>query len=498
MKLRERQAVLPASPIPQDFSDTDSTCSSDSELTTMQKTEEQFKTKVWKPQENKNLQKGVEKYGPRSWDRIAEEFVPGHTGEQCRLRWTRTLNPKIKLGKWNEDEDEALQEGVMQYGEKAWALIAEECVKTRTGDQCRQRWGKTLKPSIKKGTWSEDEDEALREGVMQYGKSWTRIVKKFVHEHTAKQCKTRWEKTLSKSRIKVGPWDEEEDEDLRNGVKKLGNEWTRIAKEFVKTRNATQCQQRWEKTLKTSIKLGPWDEKEDDALRQGVEKHGEKAWALIAKEFVKTRSDKQSRQRWKMLNSKHQQGQWSSKEDEALMEGVELYGLRAWTRIAKECVKTRSGDQCLHHWKTLNSSNKKKSGSVGQKRPRNSYTDTAYESEYQTDNEAKESTSSEPIQEVLPPETECLEKLPTHTRSAAVDTLWGSTFPNIEVYEDDDSPFPKRARVEHSPTMPLPLWDTGIPSASETMQSAYNEDMGAFPGIVLEETVTNVNYMLKV
>ena len=392
MRLRRIQEAIQTNQITtEDFSDSEATCSSDSEITTMQKTEEQFKTKVWTPQENKNLQIGVKKYGEKAWNRIAKEFVPERSGKQCRQRWERTLNPKIKLGKWSEKEDDALREGVMQFGTQ-WVIIAKECVKTRNCTQCRQRWEIALDTNIKHGEWHKEEDDALREGVMQFG-----------------------------------------------------NKWAIIAKECVPKRTGHQCQQRWEITLNTSVSKGSWSKEEDDALREGVMQFGTQ-----------------------------------------------------WVLIAKECVKTRSGNQCLHHWKTLNSSNKKKSGSVGQKRPRNSYTDTAYESEYQTDNEAKESTSSEPIQEVLPPETECLEKLPTHTRSAAVDTLWGSTFPNIEVYEDDDSPFPKRARVEHSPTMPLPLWDPGLPSASETMQSAYNEDGEEFSGILLEESVTNVNYMLKV
>lgn len=43
----------------------------------------------------------------------------------------------------------------------------------RNNKDCRKRWVYSLSPSIRKGTWTKQEDSLLREGVHRYG---TRLV----------------------------------------------------------------------------------------------------------------------------------------------------------------------------------------------------------------------------------------------------------------------------------------------------------------------------------
>jgi len=47
----------------------------------------------------------------------------------------------------------------------------------RSGQQCLHRWEKTLKPSIRRGRWSKEEDQALREAVKVHGVgAWVKIM----------------------------------------------------------------------------------------------------------------------------------------------------------------------------------------------------------------------------------------------------------------------------------------------------------------------------------
>jgi hypothetical protein len=44
------------------------------------------------------------------WSEIAEA-IPGRIGKQCRERWFNHLDPSIKKGGWSDAEDNALIEG---------------------------------------------------------------------------------------------------------------------------------------------------------------------------------------------------------------------------------------------------------------------------------------------------------------------------------------------------------------------------------------------------
>lgn len=72
-----------------------------------------------------------------SWSSIADS-VPGRTAVQCIARYQEALDPSIKKGKWSQDEDVVLKEGMMKYG-KCWVKIA-AMVRGRTQRQCRTRW----------------------------------------------------------------------------------------------------------------------------------------------------------------------------------------------------------------------------------------------------------------------------------------------------------------------------------------------------------------------
>lgn len=47
----------------------------------------------------------------------------------------------------------------------------------RTGKQCRERYHNHLRPNIRKGDWTHDEDKTLVQLKMKYGNQWAKIAK---------------------------------------------------------------------------------------------------------------------------------------------------------------------------------------------------------------------------------------------------------------------------------------------------------------------------------
>jgi len=78
---------------------------------------------------------------------------------------------------WTEAEDKQLIETVNKFGAQRWSLIASHMT-GRVGKQCRERWFNHLCPAVKKGEWTEEEDQLIAEGVAELGTRWSEIVKR--------------------------------------------------------------------------------------------------------------------------------------------------------------------------------------------------------------------------------------------------------------------------------------------------------------------------------
>ena len=77
---------------------------------------------------------------------------------------------------------------------------------TRSPAACANRYAQTLRPDIKRGAWSVDEDDKLREAVAVHGQKWSRV-RDLVPGRTAAQCRERSVRALSlTSNAKVGAW----------------------------------------------------------------------------------------------------------------------------------------------------------------------------------------------------------------------------------------------------------------------------------------------------
>ncbi|KAL0431284.1 UNVERIFIED_CONTAM: Transcription factor AS1 [Sesamum radiatum] len=96
--------------------------------------------------------------------------------------------------RWQPEEDALLRAYVKQYGPKEWNLISQRMGKPLDRDpkSCLERWKNYLKPGIKKGSLTPEEQNLVISLQAKYGNKWKKIAAE-VPGRTAKRLGKWWE-----------------------------------------------------------------------------------------------------------------------------------------------------------------------------------------------------------------------------------------------------------------------------------------------------------------
>ncbi|WVZ11609.1 hypothetical protein V8G54_016139 [Vigna mungo] len=100
----------------------------------------------WSPEEDKILVDYIQKHGHGSWRALPKLAGLNRCGKSCRLRWTNYLRPDIKRGKFSDEEEQLIINLHAVLGNK-WAAIASH-LPGRTDNEIKNLWNTHLRKKL--------------------------------------------------------------------------------------------------------------------------------------------------------------------------------------------------------------------------------------------------------------------------------------------------------------------------------------------------------------
>lgn len=73
----------------------------------------------------------------------------------------KMMNNKLRKGLWSPEEDEKLMRYMLSNGQGCWSDIARNSGLQRCGKSCRLRWINYLRPDLKRGAFSLQEEHLI-------------------------------------------------------------------------------------------------------------------------------------------------------------------------------------------------------------------------------------------------------------------------------------------------------------------------------------------------
>ncbi|PIN17062.1 Transcription factor, Myb superfamily [Handroanthus impetiginosus] len=128
---------------------------------------------------------------------------------------------KLRKGLWSPEEDEKLINHITRYGHGCWSSVPKLAGLQRCGKSCRLRWINYLRPDLKRGTFSQEEENLIIELHAQLGNRWSQIAAQ-LPGRTDNEIKNLWNSSIKKKLRQKGidpnthkPLSEVENEDQK-------------------------------------------------------------------------------------------------------------------------------------------------------------------------------------------------------------------------------------------------------------------------------------------
>ncbi|KAJ8774937.1 hypothetical protein K2173_019941 [Erythroxylum novogranatense] len=103
----------------------------------------------------------------------------------------------VNRGAWTAEEDRKLSECIEVHGAKRWKTVAIKAGLNRCGKSCRLRWLNYLRPNIKRGNISPDEEDLIIRLHKLLGNRWSLNARR-LPGRTDNEIKNYWNSHLSK------------------------------------------------------------------------------------------------------------------------------------------------------------------------------------------------------------------------------------------------------------------------------------------------------------
>jgi len=135
----------------------------------------------WTQEEDKLLHEAIEIHGIPNWTKIASH-VKTRNNKMCSQRWKHSLRPEmgvVKKGKWTKEEDDKLRQVKRQHEgtpvASLWESVSKGMQFTRNSKQCRERWSNFLDPTLRFDCWTMAEDDQILRLHCHFGNAWKKM-----------------------------------------------------------------------------------------------------------------------------------------------------------------------------------------------------------------------------------------------------------------------------------------------------------------------------------
>ncbi|KAA8545001.1 hypothetical protein F0562_019782 [Nyssa sinensis] len=110
----------------------------------------------------------------------------------------------LNKGAWTAQEDQILRDYIKLHGEGKWRDIPRRSGLKRCGKSCRLRWLNYLRPDIKRGNFSTDEEDLIIRLHNLLGNRWSLIAGR-LPGRTDNEVKNYWNTRISKKKSMIKP-----------------------------------------------------------------------------------------------------------------------------------------------------------------------------------------------------------------------------------------------------------------------------------------------------
>ncbi|XP_014523159.1 transcription factor MYB41-like [Vigna radiata var. radiata] len=109
----------------------------------------------------------------------------------------------LKKGPWTPEEDNILVDYIQKHGHGSWRALPKLAGLNRCGKSCRLRWTNYLRPDIKRGKFSEEEQQLIINLHAVLGNKWSAIAG-HLPGRTDNEIKNFWNTHLKKKLLQMG------------------------------------------------------------------------------------------------------------------------------------------------------------------------------------------------------------------------------------------------------------------------------------------------------
>ncbi|KAK9274683.1 hypothetical protein L1049_021934 [Liquidambar formosana] len=270
----------------------------------------------------------------------------------------------LNRGAWSVREDKILTNYIKTHGEGKWRDLPQRAGLKRCGKSCRLRWLNYLRPDIKRGNISTEEEDIIIKLHKLLGNRWSLIAGR-LPGRTDNEIKNYWNTNLSK-RVQGKKTQNSAKQQLdkmkeKGGMNNPGA--TGEAHRVIRTK-AVRCTRlgvsvplilhsmgRSPCCSKEGLNRGAWTAIEDKILTDYIKLHGEGRWRNLPKKAGLKRCGKSCRLRWlNYLRPDIKRGNITHDEEELIIRLHKLLGNR-WSLIAGR-LPGRTDNEIKNYWNT--------------------------------------------------------------------------------------------------------------------------------------------------